>query len=319
MAAEVSPQAECHRQRERSAVAYLALAWLAVTVAVAGGALGGSLAWRGAPPLPTNEQVRTLLAPALPSGVDLPAAQRWDFTFADNPRYTDPGWVYQVGGTDEYENGRVFFDIAMPDPQCVRLCPDSPVVSQTVRDAESRMRAAGWRTLYSDGGDCCPSVALRRDGWVAVIGSNGFLDDGHWEYELAIARDTPSAVAPSVVGGVVAGGVVGGLLGWWTVRRVGRQSRLRGRVALVGLGAGLLALLPATGLSALSIATLSPGGDSFESAPWWGYTFLLARPLSVLGAVAILAALLFAAWPSGERRGTAYSSWRAGSGTPTPA
>ena len=82
------------------------------------GALSGFLAWRSAPALPATEQVRTWLAPALPPGTD-PTPQRWDFRFADSPKFTDPAWVYEVSGTDEYEFGPVFFDLPMPDPLVV--------------------------------------------------------------------------------------------------------------------------------------------------------------------------------------------------------
>ncbi len=56
-------------------------------------------------------------------------------------------------------------------------------------------------------------------------------------------------------------------------------------------GAGLVALLPATGLSAVAlVASLAPAPDPVPG--WIGYVFLLARPLAYLGGLALLGALV---------------------------
>src|SRR2546423_14290547 len=122
--------------RIRGAGATVVTVLISGYAAVALGGFGGWLGWQTAPALPGNADVTRMAGPV---------SNRWDFIFDDNPKYTDPRWVYLVGGTDEYRYGEVF-------------------VEAPVDGAADRLRAAGWRVESRDGG-----LALTRTTPGAVL------------------------------------------------------------------------------------------------------------------------------------------------------
>jgi MFS family permease len=199
-------------------------------------------------------------------GAAVPAPRRWDFIFDDNPKYTDPRWVYLVGGTDEYRNGQVLVEVP-------------------VDGARERLRSAGWRVAGS--------VAY-RDGWRVEIQESG----------LAVTRRTPGAVLPLTTVGLLLGGLAGWLCVAWAYRR-GRRNRPAWRaVAIVLTGAGLFALFPATTWSA--IALVQSYREPHDPVPGWiGYVVLLFRPLAYLSGLALLGAVAAVAAPRSHHRRTA--------------
>ncbi len=245
--------------------------------AVALGALGGFLGWQSAPPLPGNADAVRIVGPALPPGAAVPAPTRWDFVFGDNPKYTDPPWVYLLGGTDEYQTGQVFLEVRDP----------ALGARPAVDEAAARMRAAGWRVVAVPA-DSWPSAVAYRDGWRVELDGAGGESPG---LRIALTRTTPGAVRLLTLAGLVLGGFAGWLTVAWAYRRGRRAGPMRRAATIVLCGAGLVALLPATGLSAVAlVASLAPAPDPVPG--WIGYVFLLARPLAYLGGLALLGALV---------------------------
>ncbi|HEX5995301.1 MAG TPA: hypothetical protein VFY84_09195 [Jiangellales bacterium] len=264
----------------------LMLIYAALTAAVALGAFGGYLGWQTARPLPSDAEALRLVGPALAPGASA-QPQRWDFVFDENPKYTDPRWVFLVAGTDEYRAGKVFYQFGYPHDS-------SP--KDVVTRAEQRMLAAGWQSagrLSRDLSGCCPSAAVHRDSWFVEIFSEGYLDDSHYGLQVAVLRTPPALVLPLTTAGLLAGALGGWLLAAWAIRRL-RTSRPAHRAVMVLTGAGAAALIPATGLSALALVGTYLA--RYDPTPAWaGYTFLLARPLAYLGAAAVVAGLVVAA------------------------
>ena len=149
----------------------LAIACAAVFAAVALGSLGAYLAWRNAPPLPDNAQAARLAGPAFPVGLSA-APQRWDFLFDDSPEFTDPGWMYLIGGTDDYEQGQVYFEFTLP----ASTGPHT-VVDQSRR----RLIEDGWRPETTHLSGWWPWATLHRDGWLVLVESDGYPDGGQYQ------------------------------------------------------------------------------------------------------------------------------------------
>jgi hypothetical protein len=264
----------------------------ATVTAVALGALGGYLGWQTAQPLPSNADALRMVEPALPPGTSV-EPQRWDFIFDNNPKYTDPRWMYLVGGTDEYRAGKVFFQLTYPNDRPAR---------ELVDGAEQRMRGAGWRPAGTDSSGCCPESTVYRDGWLVEVFSEGYLDESHYGLQVAVSRTTPAAVLPLTTAGLLAGGVAGWLLAAWVFRRLHRGIPTRRGVTVVVAGVGLLALFPATALSALALVASYFSPYHPAEPAWLGYTFMLFRPLAYLGAAAVVGGLLITAVPGPRRR-----------------
>jgi hypothetical protein len=240
-----------HRFRVRGAAAVVAAVCAAVFAAVATGALGGFAGWQTAPDLPRDADAARILRPALPPGA-APDLTRWDFVFDDNPDYTDPRWTYWLAGTDVYEYGRVFVDL-----------PPAAAVRPVTAPPGLRVEAT---TTYRLG---APDPVLR----------------------IAIVRATPAAVLPLTVLGLLAGAVAGWLAVAWARRRGAGHRPLRQAFAALLFGGGLLALLPATVMSAAALVI----GVSHPADPvpgWAGYTFVFARAAAWLGALSLAAALV---------------------------
>jgi hypothetical protein len=281
------------RFRVWGAAAIVAAVCAATFTAVALGALGGYLGWQTAQPLPSNAEALRMVEPALPPGTSV-EPQRWDFIFDDNPEYTDPRWVYLVGGTDEYRAGKVFFQITYPN--------DRPA-QRMVDGAEQRMRAAGWRPAGTNLSGCCPESAVYRDGELVEVFSEGYLDESHYGLQVAVSRTTPTPVLPLTTAGLLAGGVAGWLMAAWVFRRVQESTPARRAFTVVVVGVGLLALFPATALSALALVASYFSPHHPAEPAWLGYTFMLFRPLAYLGAAAVAGGLLIvAASGAGHRR-----------------
>lgn len=281
------------RFRVRGPGAVLAAICAAGCAAVAVGAFGGFLGWQTAPPLPGDADAARLAAPALPPAA--PARpQRWDFLFGDDPYYTDPQWMYWVSGTDAYRHGQVFFDVTYPAD-----APDE-AVARDVEGARQRMRAAGWAlTATRNSLTGAPSAAY-RDGWRVEILTTYGLGDSTRVLRIAVTRDTPVAVLPLATVGLL----VGGFAGWLVAAAAGRRSRHNGPVwrasAIVLCGGGVLALLPATAMSAVALVLgyLYP----HDVVPLWaGYAFVFFRPLAWLGAITTGGAWLATAVPGSRR------------------
>ncbi|MEV0153931.1 hypothetical protein AB0H57_09355 [Micromonospora sp. NPDC050686] len=273
----------------------------ATFTAVALGAFGSYLGWQTAPPLPSNAEALRMVEPAVPPEASA-QPQRWDFLFDDNPRFTDPRWLYLVGGTDEYRAGRVFFQFTYGH--------DRPA-AQLVRDADERMRAAGWRPATSDTAGCCPATTLYRDGWLVDVLSEGYLDESHHGLQIAVSRAAPAAVLPLTTAGLLAGGLAGWLVAAWMFRRARASTPARRIVTSVVVGTGLFALLPATALSAVAVVVSYLGPDHAAAPGWAGYTFILFRPLAYLGAAAAVGGLLITAMPHSAGRRPARTAQQA--------
>lgn len=281
------------RFRIWGAVGVFAAISAATFTAVALGAFGGYLGWQTAPPLPSNAAALRMVEPALLPGTSA-QPQRWDFIFDNNPEYTDPRWTYMVGGTDEYRSGKVFFQFTYPNDRPTR---------QMVKGADQRMRAAGWQPAARDLSGCCPEAAVYRDGWLVEVYSEGYLDESHYGLQVALSRTTPGAVLPLTTAGLLAGGVAGWLVAAWVFRRVQELDPTRRAFTVVSLGVGLLALFPATALSAVILVVSYFAAHLPAEPAWLGYTFMLFRPLAYLGTAAIVGALLITAVPSaGDRQ-----------------
>ncbi|WP_143025321.1 hypothetical protein [Micromonospora sp. WMMB235] len=264
----------------------------ATVTAVALGALGGCLGWQTAQPLPSNADALRMVEPALPPGTSA-EPQRWDFIYDDNPEYTDPRWVYLIGGTDEYRAGKVFFQFTYPNDRPVRHLVDG---------AEQRMRAAGWRPAIMNLSGCCPESAVYRDGWLVEVFSEGALDGSHNGLQVAVSRTTPAAVLPLTTAGLLAGAAAGWLMAAWAFRRIQAATPTRRALTVVVAGVGLLALFPATALSALALVASYFAPHHPAEPAWIGYTFMLFRPLAYLGAAAVVGGLLITAVPGHRHR-----------------
>ncbi|WP_091640590.1 hypothetical protein [Micromonospora pallida] len=281
------------RFRVWGAAGILAAITSATFAAVALGAFGGYLGWQTAPPLPSNAEVLRMVEPALPPGASA-QPQRWDFIFDDNPEYTDPRWAYLVGGTDEYPAGKVFFQFTYPY--------DKPP-QQVVAGADKQLRAAGWQPADRQMSGCCPETALHRNGWLVEVFSEGHLDESHYGLQIAVARTTPAAVLPLTTAGLLAGGLAGWLVAAWAFRHIQESSPARRALVVAVFGAGLLALLPATALSTLTLTASYFTSHHPTEPAWVGYTFIFFRPLAYLGAAAIVGGLPLAKLSTPSRRG----------------
>jgi hypothetical protein len=281
-----------YRLRVRGPGAVFAAACGAACTAVAVAALGGFLGWQTAPPLPSDVDAAHVAQPALRAGSPVPP-QRWDFVFDDNPNYLDPRWAYWLGGTDAYEHGQVFFDLAYPSDT-----PDQAIADDVER-ARQRMRAAGWRlTAATKNPVTGGQPAAYRRGWrVEIYPTSAGLGDSTQVMRVAVTRDAPAAVLPLTTVGLVVGGLVGWLLMAWTCRRGRAIGPWRRVVAVVGFACGVIALLPATVMSAIAIASSYLFPHDLVPA-WAGYTFVFFRALAWLAAIAFAGAQLVTAVPS---------------------
>ena len=247
-----------------------------ISEGVAAGALSSSSGRQSAPPLPGPAEAARLVQPALPAGASVHAS-RWDFLFADSPKYTDPDWVYLLGGTDEYEAGRV------------HVAATYPRAENAADAARTRLAAQGWRLGPATGG-AYPETVAYRDGLRIKLFT---MTDTHDGLVVVLTRTAPSGVLPLTTLGLLAGALGGWLLAAWAFRRAAGASPTRragGGLLVIG---GVIALFPATAYSLVAIVA------GYVTAPepvpvWIGYVFMVARPLAGLGAAALLAALLTA-------------------------
>jgi tellurite resistance protein TehA-like permease len=133
--------------------------------------------------------------------------------------------------------------------------------------------------------------------------SEGYLDESHYGLQAAVSRTTPAPVLPLTTAGLLAGSVAGWLMAAWVFRRVQESTPTRRAFTVVVVGVGLLALFPATALSALALVASYFAPHHPAEPAWLGYTFMLFRPLAYLGAAAVVGGLLIAAAPgAGHRR-----------------
>jgi hypothetical protein len=280
-----------HRFRVIGWGARLAACVAAVFVAVAGAAAGGFLGWQSAPALPNDATVARLTDPVTTAG-RVEGSRRWDFTFAGNPQFSS-SWNSVLFGTDEYEAGQVSQGIYLPRMDTYAQATDSLAA---VRD---RLQAANWSTSDTTSA-CCrqfgdfPGFVAYRDGLrgeVTLLAQpTDFKPDELMMY-VALTRTTPGLVPALTVMGAVIGGLVGWLMIAWASRRARESTPGRQAAAIVMFVLTVVALLPATTVSAGAII------DVFrylhDPVPGWiGYTLLGARALSWAGLLAASAALL---------------------------
>lgn len=282
------------RFRVRGAAAALAAVSGAVCAAVAVGAFGGFLGWQTAPSLPSDADATMIAQPALPSGATA-QPQRWDFLFDDDPGYTDPRWAYWLAGTDAYEHGQVFFDV----PYAADV--SSGAVARDVEEARQRLRAAGWRLTATRNPATGARPAAYRDGWRVEMYPTYSRGDSVQVLRIAVTRDAPGAVLPLTTVGLLVGGIAGWLLVAWAYRRGRETGPLRRAAAMLLFGGGVLALFPATAMSAAALACSYLFPHDLIPA-WSGYAFVFFRALAWLGAIGIGAAYLVSAAPANRQR-----------------
>jgi hypothetical protein len=248
------------------------LACLCTAIAVA--ALGGFLGWQTAPALPSDAEAARLAQPALIPGRET-HPQRWDFVYDDYPFYTDPPWSFWLLGTDEYEAGRVYFDVQYPSGA-------EAAVQADVASARQRLRDAGWRLSAN---------AAHSDGHrIEIIATYGMGESAPL-VRVSVMRDRPAAVLPLTTAGLIVGALTGWLLAAAAWRRGLSLTPWRRAATILLYGAGVLAILPATTMSAAAVAFTYLHADEVVPA-WAGYTFIGLRALAWAGLSLLLAARL---------------------------
>jgi hypothetical protein len=266
-------------------------AWFA---AVAAGAYGAYLGWQSSPALPTDAEATHMVQPAFVPGTSA-QPQRWDLIFDQSPTWTDPRWVSDVLGVEEYVRGQVFFEFALPNEQ---------PATNVVLSARERMQAAGWLLVEQDLSGCCPLTTLHRDGWLVEVASDGYLDDSHYAFRVALSRAAPEQVRQLAAIGLLSGGLAGVLLAvvaMWLYRRRWLASAWQ-FVPAASLALGFAAAFPATALSSLAlVATYVMPQDPLQAPAWAGYTLFFFRPLAGIGFTCVLLGLVLLA----AGRGTA--------------
>jgi hypothetical protein len=278
-----------YRLRVRGGAVLAAVA-AALLGAVAVGATLAYAGWQSAADLPGNDRARALAATALPLTVGepvpgltvpvtaVPSPRREDFLFGADP-LDDPPWLLALTGTDGYHEGGVRYGIDFRGPA------DRAAV-EAVRD---RMRAADWQVGRVDAHLWGAGTVGYRDGLRMRVEVAEWTADTS-RLSVFLTRTPPAAVRPLTALGLL----TGALAGWLIVAAAARRTRTRSparRATIAALfGVGAFLTLPATGMSAaVTIGTfLMPS----EPAPVWaGYTFIGARPLSVVGLALLLSAL----------------------------
>jgi hypothetical protein len=264
-----------------------------VCTAVAVAALGGFLGWQTAPALPSDAEATRLALPALIPGRDT-HPQRWDFVFSGDPLDVDSPSSFWLHGTDEYEAGRVYFDIWYPGGAEATTAAD-------VAAARQRLRDAGWRLSAN---------AAHRDGHRIEIVATYGTGTSTPVMRVSVMRNRPAAVLPLTTAGLVAGALTGWLLVAAAWRRTLRVAPSRRDTTKLLYTVGVLAILPATTMSAAAL-TLSYLHTDEAVPAWVGYTFTGWHALAWAGLLLLLTAWLTTLRkPEGSQRQTDRPSTR---------
>jgi hypothetical protein len=266
-----------YRFRVRGPLAVVGAITATLIAAIAVGAFAAFAAWQTAEPLPPDGQAARMIRPLIPATVT-PVSNREDVIFDDSPQFTDPRWVYLVGGTDNYHVGKVWYEFAEPSGGDDRAVVD-------------RMRAAlaadGWRLgpthQWAPGVE---TVAYRGPYRMEITTADV---DTAGDMRLTITRTVPGAVLPATTVGIGIGALAGWLFAAWAARTLRRGRGLLAAFAVVGFSLGVFGVLPATVMSA---AGLVAGYQTpHDPVPvWGGYVFIFVRPLAYLGWLAIAGA-----------------------------
>ncbi|PRX22552.1 hypothetical protein CLV67_10479 [Actinoplanes italicus] len=238
---------------------------MALTVAALGASAGAWLGWRSPADLPADQQARALVAAAV-ADPSAEFVERFDAVF---------GYQYDgspILGGDDY----------MPGFAVVTVNVGAGGFEALAGRARAGFERAGWSTgdsPYGDGG-----FVARRDGLyltaygavacvpadVEACGSQ--LSGGTFGgLGIQFERDRPALAVPLSA----AGWLAGLLAGWFVPARRGPL-----------MWSGLVLAVPAT--LAVTATALVPENDPV----WDGYMFLPFRPLALIGALLILAALV---------------------------
>lgn len=259
-------------------------------------AIAAWVGWRGAGPLPTNEQAVAIVQDVLPDQrVD--AVQRRDEIFAYEHHYEAVAerWRQRLFGDDDYIAGYVEVTTSGQD--------DFAAVQELMRQ---RLRADSWRVgprpwgegFTARGGDAVIEVSPARDGSSgesAATGSPGVV--------VEYRRVEPARVPVLTVLGGAVGAVAGWLLAGWLARRLRtRSDAVRSNVVVLCAG-GVLLLLPVTVVAVIDMAYRALWVvDTLPPQPAWEpYTFVLLRVPALFGVLGLVWAVLLAVGPLPRR------------------
>ncbi|MEU4423189.1 hypothetical protein AB0F81_21400 [Actinoplanes sp. NPDC024001] len=267
---------------------------LALSLAGAGAAIGGRLAWPATSPTTDTaalDAVRAAL-PGVAAGVTTRSATafRWD------PPLSQPSetvFVPVLGG-DSYRYGTV-------------TVTAGPVTDPVAVFAEARQNliTQGWTVDTVEQDDYRRRLAARTDTTIlsleitTTVGADGLLP-GRFDPLLTaeVGPRPPTGLAAPMLAGAAIGALLGLLLGLPLTRRFAAPSP-RGRVLTSAAVAALLAATPVALAELLVLARYLTGAEpapfAFDVlAPWHPYTSIYLRLPAQLGALCLIAIVLVA-------------------------
>jgi hypothetical protein len=275
--------------RKFSLSTYIIILLGAITFGALGSALGSWWGWQESPALPSNAAVTSIVADA---GLSLPATfERRDAPFGYDPPLTATAdkILVPILGTDGYGPGKV--------TGTVHGVSQPPASLAAVRSSELR---AGWHVQSISGPDDGESFSATRGSvlvtWTEVHPENADgveLKTFKPLLRVEVARSQPAWLRWFVLCCWSVGLVVGGILTLIAVPRYQpwRTSPINTPLLL----AGFLLMLPATMLTSLENLPYLVQARPFPYAPeagWDWYTFVLIRPLFLLGSVTTVLAIV---------------------------
>lgn len=288
------------RLRVRGGKAGVVLAvFLALMAAVAGSWIGARLGWVGAPDPPNGAEATAVAAEAFDGrkpdevhGDDAPFAHGLEYatlTKSDFGQWTE----LAVFGGDSYRRAH---QVATYE----KSLSGEEWAAMTAR-VTANLEAAGWRDTHedrTDGDTDFGTVTAVRDGQVVTVdGADDGPDVGPW-IQVTVVHTVPAGQSAGLVVGAGLGLLVGWLLGvriaWqWTVVTPRRRT-LAMRLLFTSMPFGFGILLTAVTASGLS---LQAAPTDIVQPPWYPLMNLPFRPLCLITAVLVLAAVLVAMLP----------------------
>ncbi|GIF66884.1 hypothetical protein Ais01nite_49190 [Asanoa ishikariensis] len=251
-----------------------------MTVAALFAAAGAWLGWRWAAGLPADVEARSLAMSAAP-GLSVAEVDRLEPVFSYQ---FSTGPATRILGSDNYNGGYVL---------CTMDTPDGSYGS-VLTGVEANLRQQGWKVTPTSPGRELTATRADLALFVLPVSDGAVLPELTPEAQLGMefVRPEPAAVLPLTVVGWLVGLLLGGLVVLAGAGRLsGRGASGPAAAALAGVGS--LLLLPATVLSSGDVIYLQLINSAMVSPPatWSAYTYILIRPLSMLG-VAVLATAL---------------------------